>query len=208
MFSQSVMKCDFLSVSIVDPPEKSDTGYETSSATTPSTPNSSASPVSEGSPTSSLIRGSYQVVVFSLFLSYLPECRQRLRCCVRAHELLCVHGLLLVVTPDSSHQNRHVAMMRSWKTSIEAIGFHRYRYTKQTHLHCMAFRKTSAHTRTLDSLDQSLWDGLYIPQDRPVARATGAVASSSTTDELAVSENTAELLHELPFSESQLEELN
>ena len=191
------MKCDFLSVSIDEPGLVSDS--------------SSAAAVTSSAPSAvSLVRGSYHVVVFSLFLSYLPDCRQRLGCCVKAHQLLRVHGLLLVITPDSSHQNKHVAMMRNWKRSIEAIGFYRYRYTKQPHLHCMAFRKTSSHSHTLDSLDQTLWDGLCIPQDRSPAQTTGNQASqsavgsgeSATVDTPPMKQSSKELFCELPFSEA------
>ena len=68
---------------------------------------------------------SYDVVVFSLLLSYLPSTSQRMSCCVNAHRVLRLHGLLLIVTPDSSHQNRHAALMVGWRTCIEALGFHR-----------------------------------------------------------------------------------
>ena len=55
--------------------------------------------------------------------------------------LLKVNGLLLVITPDSKHQNRNVPMMKRWKVAIESIGFVRWRYVKHNHAHCMAFRK-------------------------------------------------------------------
>ena len=105
----------------------------------------------------------YDVVVFSLLLSYMPSTEQRHQCCVNAHKVLRLHGLLLVITPDSSHQNKHTEMMKSWKKCIEELGFHRWRYIKDTHLHCMAFRKVQV------SIDYSLASSnhpmLYIPQD-------------------------------------------
>ena len=76
--------------------------------------------------TNQLVGDYYDVVVFSLLLSYLPCTVQRLTCCVHAHRVLQPHGLLLVVTPDSSHQNRHAALMKDWRHCVESVGFHRY----------------------------------------------------------------------------------
>ena len=115
-------------------------------------------------PVSELPGASFHVVVFSLLLEYLPSCEQRWRCCHTAHRLLMTNGLLLVITPDSHHQNKNVPMMKSWKQALEQLGFHRCRYEKQTHLHCMAFRKLSdvRLSSEASSHDSSL---LYIPQD-------------------------------------------
>ena len=93
------------------------------------------------SPVVTLPACSFHAVVFCLFLSYLPSPEQRWLCCVRAHRLLLPGGLLLIVTPDSSHVGRHAPIMRQWKESIERVGFRRWRYDKQQHLHCMAFRR-------------------------------------------------------------------
>ena len=107
--------------------------------------------------------GSFDIVVFSLLLSYFPSTLQRLQCCINAHKALCLHGILLIITPDSSHQNRHAGMMKSWKQCIESVAFHRWKYVKDTHLHCMAFRKT----RTSMDYGSCLASHhmLYIPQD-------------------------------------------
>ena len=85
----------------------------------------------------------FHIIVFSLLLSYFPSAIQRWECCRKAHHLLCTNGILLLVTPDSSHQNKNAAMIKSWKTGIESLGFVRWKYEKQTHLHCMAFRKVA-----------------------------------------------------------------
>lgn len=150
LFLQSVMKCDFLSVTISSeiPP------------VTPLRPSSPSVPC-----LSTLFTDNYDVVVFSLLLSFFPRPLQRLRCCSRAHQVLRLHGLLLVITPDSSHQNKHAPMMKAWKSCIEAVGFHRWKYWKDTHLHCMAFRKTLPTRQDYSELEQSC-DQLYIPQDK------------------------------------------
>ncbi|XP_012561828.2 S-adenosylmethionine sensor upstream of mTORC1 [Hydra vulgaris] len=111
---------------------------------------------------SSLPKAVFDVVVFSLLLCYLPCPEQRLKCCINAHISLRLYGLLIIITPDSSHQNRNAKMMASWKNALEGIGFVRYKYTKLEHLHCMAFFKAN-ETNIL------LWEKytrfLFIPQD-------------------------------------------
>ena len=104
---------------------------------------------------------SFDVVVFCLLLSYFPHPAQRLRCCWNAHKILRTHGLLLVVTPDSSHQNKHAALMKQWKSGIEGLGFSRWKYDKEQHLHCMAFRKVTSVTGMCGDDDRQL----TIPQD-------------------------------------------
>ena len=186
---QSVLECDFLNVRIV--PES---GVEVQKdnglvpiGTEQCLPASSSEIVLEEqrmNNTNQLVGDYYDVVVFSLLLSYLPCTVQRLTCCVNAHRVLQPHGLLLVVTPDSSHQNRHAALMKDWRHCVESVGFHRYmqeyigpvlhactsgcrwKYEKLPHLHCMAFRKTH-HTKR-DYSDVMLHHSLLaIPQDRP-----------------------------------------
>lgn len=105
----------------------------------------------------------FHVVVFSLLLSYFPSAVQRWECCLKAHHLLRPNGLLLIITPDSSHQNKNAAMMKSWKTGIESLGFARWKYEKQTHLHCMAFRKVApCHSCNRSN---GYAEMVYIPQD-------------------------------------------
>lgn len=104
---------------------------------------------------------SFDLVVFCLLLSYFPHPAQRLRCCFNAHKILRTHGLLLVVTPDSSHQNKHAPLMKQWKSGIEGLGFSRWKYSKEEHLHCMAFRKVTNVTSPCKEDDSQL----LIPQD-------------------------------------------
>lgn len=89
----------------------------------------------------SLPAEAFHVIVFSLLLEYLPMAKQRWTCCVKACDLLAPNGVLLVVSPDSKHQNYNAAMVKSWRKALEHLGLRRIRYTKETHLHCMAFMK-------------------------------------------------------------------
>ncbi|XP_072026370.1 S-adenosylmethionine sensor upstream of mTORC1-like isoform X2 [Amphiura filiformis] len=148
---QSVHKCDFLNLQLQQPlqvaPDTVDTYLRTLK-----------------SPVETLPQQCFHVVVFSLLLSYFPSPYQRWLCCQKAHQLLQLNGLLLIITPDSSHANRHVDMVKSWKKVIESLGFTRCRYVKDTHLHFMAFRKTTLEPPSVVSAEISP-DMLYIPQD-------------------------------------------
>lgn len=83
----------------------------------------------------------FHIVVFSLLLSYVPSPHVRWEMCEKAYKLLKVNGLLLIITPDSSHQNRNSTLMKRWKLAIQQIGFQRIKYSKDLHLHFMVFRK-------------------------------------------------------------------
>ena len=133
-----MLECDFLNVDIVSRPhdvslrQPAAAGQcyspSPSPATSPEPRTSSSASGSEGASPEvlrQLCGDHYDVVVFSLLLSYLPCTTQRLTCCVNAHRVLRLHGVLLVISPDSSHQNRHAALMVGWKHCIEAVGFHR-----------------------------------------------------------------------------------
>ncbi|GLD74603.1 S-adenosylmethionine sensor upstream of mTORC1 isoform X1 [Lates japonicus] len=66
---------------------------------------------------------------------------QRWICCKKAHQLLELHGLLLIITPDS-HQNRHALMMRSWRGQ-RGESLLCYKYAKHSHMHPIAFSQGS-----------------------------------------------------------------
>ncbi|XP_066489669.1 S-adenosylmethionine sensor upstream of mTORC1 isoform X1 [Tiliqua scincoides] len=148
---ESVYKCDFLNLQIQQPLQLA---QDTIDAFLKQLKN----------PIDSLPGELFHVVVFSLLLSYFPSPYQRWICCKKAHELLVLNGLLLIITPDSSHQNRHAMMMKSWKIAIESLGFKRFKYSKFSHMHLMAFRKISIKT-TSDLVSRNYPGMLYIPQD-------------------------------------------
>lgn len=87
-----------------------------------------------------LTAASFDVVVFSLLLSYMPTAGLRFTACSQARKLLRDHGLLVIMAPDSNHVGKGAKWMKSWKTAIESLGFRRCKYEKLANLHCMAFR--------------------------------------------------------------------
>ncbi|KAK1335230.1 hypothetical protein QTO34_004814 [Cnephaeus nilssonii] len=148
---ESVYKCDFLNLQLQQPLQLAQDAID-------------AFLKQLKNPIDSLPGELFHVVVFSLLLSYFPSPYQRWICCKKAHELLMLNGLLLIITPDSSHQNRHAMMMKSWKIAIESLGFKRFKYSKFSHMHLMAFRKISLKT-TSDLVSRNYPGMLYIPQD-------------------------------------------
>ncbi|KAL7982670.1 hypothetical protein Chor_010268 [Crotalus horridus] len=148
---ESVYKCDFLNLQIHQPLQLAQDAID-------------AFLKQLKNPIDSLPGELFHVVVFSLLLSYFPSPYQRWICCKKAHELLVLNGLLLIITPDSSHQNRHAMMMKSWKIAIESLGFKRFKYSKFSHMHLMSFRKISLKT-TSDLVSRNYPGMLYIPQD-------------------------------------------
>ncbi|KAM9753905.1 S-adenosylmethionine sensor upstream of mTORC1 isoform 3-T3 [Menidia menidia] len=148
---ESVYKCDFLNLQLQQPLQLAGDAVD-------------AFLRQLHNPIDALPAQLFHVVVFSLLLSYFPSPYQRWICCKKAHELLELHGLLLIITPDSSHQNRHALMMRSWRVAVESLGFKRYKYVKYSHMHLIAFRKVSLATSS-DLVSRNYPEMLYIPQD-------------------------------------------
>lgn len=97
----------------------------------------------------SLERNSFHVVVFSFLLEYLPTPAPRYESCVKARQLLKENGILVILTPDSCHQQRNNLIIRGWKEALLQIGYQRVYYEKKQHFHGLVFRK-------LDDLDHPL----------------------------------------------------
>lgn len=111
----------------------------------------------------------YHIVVFSLVLEYLPSANQRLLFCEKAYKLLKPEGLLFIITPDSKHVGANFKIMKTWKFIMAKIGFSRITYEKQSHIHCMAFRKSISFkiTQRWAELhkDHNFYNAFVIPQD-------------------------------------------
>ncbi|XP_064490158.1 S-adenosylmethionine sensor upstream of mTORC1-like isoform X2 [Ornithodoros turicata] len=142
--SDDVLQCDFLQVEVTDPSSSIFLRRECLK-----------------SPLVHLPSESFHVVLFVLVLEYLPCTIQRWTFCTKAVRLLKPNGLLLIVTPDSKHQQKNSAMIRSWRGVLESVGLCRIRYEKRQHLHCMAFQKNNALSVSKDDAETSM----YIPQD-------------------------------------------
>ncbi|KAK3589494.1 hypothetical protein CHS0354_030617 [Potamilus streckersoni] len=148
----SVYHCDFLHLHIMEPLQVA-----------PDTMNTYFSSLKD--PIHKLPRESFHVLVFSLLLEYFPAPYQRWICCQKAWDLLMYDGILVIITPDSHQQHRNALMMKSWKKAIESMGFNRWRYVKQEHLHCMVFRKIVKKEKKDNLISDITPDMLYIPQD-------------------------------------------
>lgn len=117
----SVFECDFLNVDIGD--------QETSSTEDPRT-------------ISQLACSSFDVIVFSLLLEYLPTSEQRISCCERAYRLLRTEGILIIITPDSKHVGANARLMKTWRYTLALMGFNRVKHDKLQHITCLVFRKS------------------------------------------------------------------
>ncbi|XP_044750448.1 S-adenosylmethionine sensor upstream of mTORC1 [Coccinella septempunctata] len=111
----------------------------------------------------------FDIVVFSLFLEYIPCPDLRFKCCEKAMELLRPEGLLFIITPDSKHVGANAQLMKSWRFMLAEIGFSRIKYEKLPHIHCMVFRK-SIHSEIAQRWsvlhkNNQIFDKMFIPQD-------------------------------------------
>lgn len=145
----TVRECDFLNVELAD------------DATTFNE--------SESKCISKLPINSFDVVVFSLLLEYLPTSEQRLNCCQKAYQLLRSEGILIIITPDSKHCGANAKLMKTWRYALALIGFNRIKYEKLEHITCMVFRKCLdsriSHRWTRIHMEPYMTFSIEIPQD-------------------------------------------
>lgn len=117
-----VFECDFLNVELSDSTE-----------------------ISSNDRKSQIISGlrvnSYDVIVFSLLLEYLPTSEQRLKCCEKASKLLTDEGILCIITPDSKNLGINAKLMKTWRYALAQLGLGRIKIEKLEHITCMVFRK-------------------------------------------------------------------
>lgn len=117
-----VIECDFLNVQINS---KANTQHH----------DANSKKISE------MFEETFDAVVFSLLLEYLPTSEQRICCCQKAYQLLKTEGLLIIITPDSKHVGANAKLMKTWRYALALMGFGRIKYEKLEHISCMAFRK-------------------------------------------------------------------
>lgn len=190
---QSVYHCDFLHLEMTEPLQVAMDTLDTYVSNLKD-------------PIERLPRQIFHVVVFSLLLEYLPSAYQRWLCCQKAHSLLMLNGLLLIVTPDSHQQHRNAAMMKSWRVAIESMGFLRWRYIKLDHIHCMAFRKVEKPDSGDCLLEGVSPDMLHIPQDYNNASLETSIFSHSMPFTTEDEDFFRQSLHELPHIASDDED--
>lgn len=142
--NSDVIECDFLSATI-----------DRDSTTTPRS--------------AILHMASYDIVVFSLLLEYMPTSGQRMLCCRKAYELLRPEGVLIVITPDSKHEGANARLMKNWRYTLAGMGFSRIKIQKLDHITCMAFRKAISKEVAIRwaKLHHEEWmvEAINIPQD-------------------------------------------
>ncbi|CAN7994402.1 unnamed protein product, partial [Ixodes pacificus] len=142
---EGVLECDFLKLRVTDPS------------------GGRWSPYVLTNPLVELPAASFQVVVLCMVLEYLPSCLQRWTFCRKAAALLRPYGLLLVVTPDSKHQQRNAAMVASWREALGNLGLPKLRYEKRQHLHCMAFYRCGPTRELSENEEAAEARKMYIP---------------------------------------------
>ncbi|KAG5894718.1 hypothetical protein JTB14_006138 [Gonioctena quinquepunctata] len=148
-----------------------------------------------------LAESSFDIIVFSLFLEYLPCPVQRKNCCAKAYDLLNTEGILIIITPDSNHVGANAKIIKSWQFVLAEIGFSRIKYEKLSHVHCMAFRKSFSKELpqrwTVLHRKKQVYDQIHIPQDfnnEPNPEVEGkCINECLTTDEI------LKFSEELPF---------
>lgn len=121
---EDVIECDFLNVEVNAGNMDSD-----------------ASPVDTADKLTSLRENTYDAIVFSLLLEYMPASEQRICCCEKAYRLLKNEGILIIITPDSKHVGANAKLMKTWRYALALMGFSRVKYEKLEHITCMVFRK-------------------------------------------------------------------
>lgn len=147
----------------------------------------------------------YDVVVFSLFLEYLPCPAQRFLACEKARDVLKPSGILVIATPDSKHVGANAKFMRSWRLVLSDLGFARIKYEKLPHVHCLVFRKcfdpeVARRWRNMQRMNDVLGavGEIFIPQDFQVAaEKSGGVEGEGPRDE----EGMVGLFGELPYED-------
>lgn len=120
-----------------------------------------------------LPRNHYDVVIFCLLLEYLPSSEMRIKCCEKAYETLKTEGILIIITPDSSHELKNSKQIKNWRWTLAKMGLQRIKLEKLKNLTCMSFRKCLDATITRRWADEHkdvyMEFRLEIPQDKTAA---------------------------------------
>lgn len=117
-----------------------------------------------------LKKSSFDVVIFSLLLEYMPSSDQRIKCCQQAYQALKTEGILIIITPDSKNQHKNMKLLKTWRWVLAQMGFRRIKIEKLMNLSCLAFRKSlikEIPSKWAETHGESYMEHkLEIPQDR------------------------------------------
>ena len=83
-----------------------------------------------------------------------------------ASQSLKIGGLLLVATPDSACQNKHMQFVRDWYFVFAEMGFKKLSYAKEKHFHGMSLVKVRTVPMPRDQKLAELCAKLYILHDK------------------------------------------
>jgi 25S rRNA (adenine2142-N1)-methyltransferase len=98
---------------------------------------------------------SFDVVTFSLVLSYMPTPRMRFEACRKAHAVLRDYGLLVVISTRTQGP-RQASWVNEWITAIESIGFVRVHKNIRCRLIGLTFQKKPPSVLTSSSAPSAL----------------------------------------------------
>jgi 25S rRNA (adenine2142-N1)-methyltransferase len=127
----------------------------------------------------------FHAVIFCLLLEYLPSSTQRIKCCQKAYEVLKHQGILIIITPDSSHEMKNSKQIKTWRWTLSKLGFTRIKVEKLMNLTCMAFRKSIAREvpeKWAESHSDNMEFEMTIPQDRNIDVEEGESGESCEFD--------------------------
>lgn len=122
--TDDVIECDFLNVDVDVASSDAETSF-----------------VNNDNKLTILRENTYDAIIFSLLLEYMPASEQRICCCEKAYRLLKLEGILIIITPDSKHVGANAKLMKTWRYALALMGFSRVKYEKLEHITCMVFRK-------------------------------------------------------------------
>lgn len=178
-YESQVFRCDFLELNVDELEKRLDNSNSTCSEMSIS---SNVRAVQTGSYNRimDLPRSSFEVVVFSFFLEYLADPKQRVESCRKAHLLLKTNGLLFILRPDSCRvtPGRNSILMKKMKIGMALLGFKRLYFEKLEHLWCMAFKRLEENERDV------LVQGSYFKKDVDKVEVNYVVEDMSRIHEL------------------------
>jgi len=161
-FEDEIYRCDFLDLKV------SSESAQNEASLSQVLQHSSVNPVYGCKEIESLPGSSFDVVVFSFFLEYLPDPKQRMKSCEKAWQLLKPGGLLFILRPDSNRVTPwgNIVYIKKLTLGLNLLGFRRKFYEKLTHLWCIGCVKmTEEETLQYKSSPKFMKDSSKVDYD-------------------------------------------